>query len=492
MKNISNYFAIRILPVFLLLNLITFSQSISRVFQVGGGRQYSVPSMVIDLVNDGDTIDIDAGLYKGDVCSWNKNNLLFRGIGGLAHLNADGKSAEQKAIWVIKGQNCTVEYIEFSDCKVPDNNGAGIRAEGDNLYVRHCYFHDNEDGLLSGASKSSTIIIEFSEFAGNGHGDGYSHNMYIGAIKKFILRFCYIHNAIVGHNVKSRASENFIAYNLIIDSTLGNASYQIDLPNGGLSHIIGNSIMKGKNAENSCLISYGMEGIQSANSTNLFIYNNTLINERSSAKVLQFNDSKVFPKLINNMFVNIQNLCDKPCDTLSNIFIDKIEDCHFKDNNSYNYQLTDTSPGIDKGVDIAANIPDLYYIPLEFQYKHPIDSISRITNNVIDIGAFEYKPATAVTPNNNSISFECTIYPNPVTQQSKVVIQAKSSPITIEITDINGKTISDFGTCKIETDTSHEIEFLLYDRFNINELSKGIYFLRVKSGNIVKSVMFVI
>jgi hypothetical protein len=476
-----------------LLMLISLNSIFPKIFQVGSLRQYTIPSTVTGLVTDGDTIEIDAGLYKGDVCSCYKNNLHFRGIGGLAHLSANGKSAEQKAIWVIKGKNCIVENIEFSDCRVPDHNGAGIRAEGDNLYVSHCYFHDNEDGLLSGASKASTIIIEFSEFARNGHGDGLSHNIYIGGIRKFVLQFCYIHNAMIGHNVKSRASENVIAYNLIIDSSFGNASYQIDLPNGGLSHIIGNSIMKGKNADNSCLISYGMEGIPAINSANLYVYNNTMINERSIGRVLQFNDIRVSALVMNNFFVNMQYLCDRACDTMANIFIENISDCKFKDYANYDFHLNSDSPGIDFGIDISNKIPDLNFIPLEFEYKHPHDSVKRQLNYYTDIGAFEFESGSGISKIKNNQTLECEIFPNPVTFQSKVLIRTNFTNILIEITGINGKNIfSKNAIIDDFPDIPLKIELQLYDKLNLKKLTKGIYFLRVKAGNMTKTVKFVI
>jgi hypothetical protein len=98
-----------------------------------------------------------------------------------------------------------VEWIEFSECQVPDENGAGIRQEGNDLTVRHCYFHHNQNGILAGTVNPSTIRIEHSEFGYNGFGDGYTHNLYINNIDSLIFRFNYSHHAIVGHELKSRA-----------------------------------------------------------------------------------------------------------------------------------------------------------------------------------------------------------------------------------------------------------------------------------------------
>ena len=68
----------------------------------------------------------------------------------MAKLDAAGQASQGKAIWVIQGDDTTVESVVFTGAAVVDKNGAGIRQEGKNLTVRRCYFHDNEDGILAG------------------------------------------------------------------------------------------------------------------------------------------------------------------------------------------------------------------------------------------------------------------------------------------------------------------------------------------------------
>src|SRR5262249_37189548 len=203
------------------------------------------------------------------------------GVGGLAHLAAAGRSAQGKAIWVIQGANTTVANIEFSGAAVADHNGAGIRQEGAGLTVSGCYFHDNEDGILTGANPNSDITIASSEFAHNGYSNGLAHNMYIGHVRSFTLVAGFVHDAIVGHEVKSRADTNYILYNRIQDGDNSTASYDIDLPNGGASYIIGNVIRKGPRAQNNTVITSGEEG--ATNPVQAFsLINNTVVNDRSA------------------------------------------------------------------------------------------------------------------------------------------------------------------------------------------------------------------
>jgi hypothetical protein len=250
---------------------------------VGPGQRFATPSAAAQVAEDGDTISIAAGEYRGDVCCWRQNRLHLRGVGGRAHLAANGRAAEGKAIWVLAGADTVVEQIEFSGATVADKNGAGIRLEGAGLTVRHCSFHDNQDGILTGAGATSDVVIEQCEFDHNGAGDGYSHNLYIGRIRSLVFRGNVSRRAVVGHNLKSRAERNWIEANRFLDGPDGTASYAVDVPNGGLSYLVGNQMQKGPHSSNhAAMISYGSEGpvnpIQ-----RLYVAYNTLVNDQSAA-----------------------------------------------------------------------------------------------------------------------------------------------------------------------------------------------------------------
>lgn len=326
--------------------MASFSSCIATTFLVGAARTYTLPSQVAALVRDGDTVDIDVGSYV-DCATWTRNNLLLRGVGGYAHLH--DKACGGKAIWIIQGNNTTVEQIEFSGATVVDNNGAGIRQEGANLTVRRCYFHDNENGILTGANPNSDVLIEHSEFASNGYGDGYSHNLYIGHVGSFTVQFCYIHHAKVGHNVKSRADRSFILYNRISDEATGTASRDIDLPNGGFAVVLGNVIHHGLNTQNSNTCGYGLEGLSNP-VRNLYVVNNTLVNEGSSGSFVQIPASGTDTvKIVNNIFTGAGNTlagAASTLDSISNLRFSNPLQAGFRDPASYDYRLTSVSRAI--------------------------------------------------------------------------------------------------------------------------------------------------
>lgn len=250
----------------------------TQILKVGPTREIKTVAAAAAKAQDGDTVEIDAGEYLGDVAIWKQDRLTIRGIGGKAQLLAAGQSAEKKAIWVVRGGNITVENIIFKGAKVPDKNGAGIRFEKGHLLLKNCGFFDNENGILTG-SGDLKLEIENSEFGHNGYGDGYSHGIYVGSIKLFKLTGSYLHHSKIGHLVKTRAAENHILYNRITDETGGTASYELDISNGGIAYVIGNIIQQSSTTENGTLIAYGLEGYKWP-VNELYLSFNTIMDDR--------------------------------------------------------------------------------------------------------------------------------------------------------------------------------------------------------------------
>jgi MYXO-CTERM domain-containing protein len=362
--------------------------------QVGPGKTYAAPCAAFAAAQAGDTVEIDsAGSYHGDVCSFRVDNLTIRGVGASAAravIDATGVTIpNQKAIWVIQGNDTTIENVEMSGAQVPDMNGAGIRQEGNNLTLRNCYFHDNQDGILTN-NGASQILIDRSEFAHNGAGDGFSHNMYIGAVDKFTLQSSYSHGAVAGHEVKTRARENHILYNRIMDEANGSGSYQINLAQAGTTYVIGNLIQKGPLSQNhGAYILYECQGGCSP-TLDLYVVNNTIVNDVGPAGTfVSITAAGALPALIrNNIFLGAGTVTDQAAAMMDHNYTGASP--MLADRAQYDYHLVAGSPCIDQGAAPGASTEGVALTPA-FQYVHPASSEPRmIVGPMIDIGAYEY------------------------------------------------------------------------------------------------------
>ncbi len=276
------------------------------MLEVGAGKTYTVPSAAAVVAQSGDVVKIAAGDYIGDVATWSASNLTICGFGGRARLFANGNNARGKGLWLVTGSNITIDSIEFHDTKVPDQNGAGIRAEhGGALIIRNSGFYDNENGILGNAG-ASTISIEGSEFARNGLGDGYTHNIYIGQINRLTVSSSYFHEAKIGHNFKSRAKETVIENSYFMDGPTGTSSYLADFPNGGKVTLRGNLFHKGPDSDNPNAISFGAEGLTNPTNT-LELIHNTVTVTRSGGAFLAVAIGTQSVKLTANLFAGTGN-----------------------------------------------------------------------------------------------------------------------------------------------------------------------------------------
>jgi hypothetical protein len=252
---------------------------------VGAGQQYTTIAAAVNGARDGDTINVQAGTYTNDFVSIYKN-LTLNAVGGTVAMNATVQPPNGKAILTEGAPGLTVQIngFAFTGAAVPDGNGAGIRYEGGTLKVTNSYFGNNQNGILGAPDPNGVISIDHSEFDHNGTGDGRTHNMYIGDIAQFTLTNSYTHDAVVGHEIKSRAANNTITNNRILDNT-GSSSYAIDLPNGGNSTIAGNTIQQSAQSQNPTIIAYGEEGmIRTSNSLN--VSGNTIVNDMGRGAAL--------------------------------------------------------------------------------------------------------------------------------------------------------------------------------------------------------------
>jgi hypothetical protein len=132
------------------------------------------------------------------------------------------------------------------------------------------------------------LEVEDSEFgeAPKYYTGALHHLLYVGAIARLSVSGSRFQQGFRGHLIKSRARENSILYNLLVDGTGGSASYELEFPNGGLAWVIGNVIGQSATTDNPDLISYGAEGQRWPDNA-LYLAHNTLIDDKLDGRFLR-------------------------------------------------------------------------------------------------------------------------------------------------------------------------------------------------------------
>jgi len=373
------------------------------VLRVGPTRSIRWPSEAAAVALNGDVVEIDAGDYPGDVAVWWQSYLTLRGVGGRPVLRALGQAAQGKAIWVLDGDDVRVENIEFAEVRVPNLNGAGIRAQGGSLTVVDCVFRDSENSILAASNPRADLVIRDSSFLRLGHPNGFAHGLYVNAWRSATIVGSSFRDTVVGHHVKSRAAVTVVAFNRLTAGT-GNPSYEVELPNGGLGIVVGNVIQQSRANDNPVIVSHGAEGDRYADSR-LFVINNTIVNELGEGTFVRVATG---PALVaNNILIGGGTVLEGTGVLLRNLLIERdgvlptvasgpdegqdrgnlvARDAGLADVAALDLRPRRDSPALGFGIDIAA----LLGLPLlrpDFQPGWPLGAAPRPTGDGIDAGA---------------------------------------------------------------------------------------------------------
>jgi hypothetical protein len=378
-----------------------------KVIKVGPNEELKRIGEAAKVARNGDIVEIAAGNYPGDVALWPQSDITIRAVGGRAVIKALGRSIQNKAIFVLDGNNVTIENIEFAEARVADRNGAGIRAQGTNpgtLRIVNCLFRDSENSILAADNLKADLVVLNSEFSNLGEPQGKAHGLYIGRWRSVTVIGSYFHDTLVGHHIKSRASVLTVAYSRLTAEE-GNPSYEIEVTDGGLGYIVGNLIEQGKKSDNSIIIAQAVERGSNFTDNRLFVVNNTIVNALNKGIFVM---SRVGPVTVaNNILVGGGTVLDGQGVLINNLMVEMnggtpavtgglnsgrnrgnvVGKMPLADTGAYDYRIKAGGPAAGQGID-AAKALNVAKLKPEFIYVHPLGLKPRPAGSVTDIGAY--------------------------------------------------------------------------------------------------------
>ncbi len=263
----------------------------AKTLEVGAGRAFAMPSAAAAAAGPGDHIVIYPGQYF-DCATLAANNLTVEGAGDPATVVLTDKTCGGKALLIVDGDDITIRNLTLTRARVPDGNGAGIRAEGGSLTVDGVHFVNNQDGILTNANPAMVLTVRHSQFTKNGAClEACAHAIYAGKIASLIVQDSVFRDTRQGHDIKSRAARTEVTGCDIQDGQTGTASYLIEAPNGGAVIVRGNTLEKGPLSGNhNAAISIGAEGVDQA-TPEITVEHNHLTNDGNYRTALVYNGS---------------------------------------------------------------------------------------------------------------------------------------------------------------------------------------------------------
>lgn len=341
------------------------------------------------------------------------------------------------------------------------SDGSGINLYYSNALIKSCSFFENYSYNSGGAIylSSSGPGIYNSTFINNEGSQG-------GAIdilgeKALILNniFCY-NSTYNGGAIKFHAFNGIIANNIICYNNAINGGGAIYGGSGSL--VLVNNTICNNSSDYAPGIYLGDD---------YYIYNTVFYSNRSTSS----NSEQIFNFLSENR-PTVQNCVIEDGKKYNTALFTKFDNIlydypDFKDSNNLltynrdtiisNWSFDSTSNCVDKGI-------NSYYRSSEINLKMDIFGNERISNNIVDIGAFEFQFKSSSS--SNFVSFldhdRFIVFPNPTNGEIFIKFDSEQN-LLMELFDLNGRLVN---TQSLYSKTE----------IDLSKYKKGIYFLKIK------------
>lgn len=227
------------LAVGMAAGLCAGTAAFARTLEVGPDGPYSRPSQAAAVAQDGDTIHIASGEYF-DCAVWRASHLRIDGD----HAVITDRPCDGKAAFIVAGDDVTITGLTFARIRVPDGNGAGIRAEARALTVRQSRFENDEAGIID-AVDGGTLRVDDCTFSEVGPRDGTQGRAVLaGRLDQLAVSHSVFERARGGAYIASSAARTELTGNTLSDED-GRMPGPLVHVDGGRIRFDGNRVVLG-------------------------------------------------------------------------------------------------------------------------------------------------------------------------------------------------------------------------------------------------------
>ncbi|MBV8399666.1 MAG: hypothetical protein JOZ17_13125 [Acetobacteraceae bacterium] len=275
---------------------------------VGAGGQYQTLTQAVAVANADPnnvyTIVLAPDTYLNDFPDAITSPMTIEGSDprNLAVLQGTVPLPNEKGI-ILTVSSLTLRNLEITGAFIDDSlggNGAALRDQNPEntpaaVVLDNVYVHDNQAGVQQGDDIAETVTISNSSFVNNGNPDlcCFTHGVYIDEAASRTVMSSLFCGQLIGHDIKSRAMSTMVSGSQIYSGEgapattscrVGNTSFDIDMPNGGVGVVSNNTIVQGPTAQNHKMINYGEEGLV-YDTNSLTVQTNSFISTTNSIAI---------------------------------------------------------------------------------------------------------------------------------------------------------------------------------------------------------------
>lgn len=279
---------------------------------VGPSRTIRTLAEAAAQAREGDVFLLDAGEYNEGV-SW-PVGITLRGVGGRPKIG--GTVADNKGLFVTRGENTLLENITLHSALGGTSNAAAIRHEGRGLKVKKCEITNCHNGMLVGHEPDMTVEVIDTHFHHMWTQGDLAHNIYVGKIAQLVVDGCRFEDGESGHFIKTLAAQTRIRYNRLLQRTDLNAAF-IDIWGCQDFQVMGNAMMRGGRYGSLAFIQITPRGTvpcpderikRGLVAYNTVFFNNDLHDDPRRTELVHYNYAAQDVEILNNIIVHCRDV----------------------------------------------------------------------------------------------------------------------------------------------------------------------------------------